>query len=560
MKTITFYSYKGGVGRTLTLANIAKRLSEFQKKVCIIDFDLEAPGIHHKFKNNINIESLKNGIVDYIEFYSKNKKLPEYLQDYITPISFKSKNFKDIDLIAAGSVFNEKYWHTLFNIDWNSLFYKKDSYGVALFVDLKERIRKELKPDYLLIDSRTGISEISGISLSIFADEIVLFAANNDENIWGIKQVLKSLSKPENTLVGKLPKINFVLCRIPFFNNPDKKYLTQTPINIFERSIKKFIEENNIKIKYQNTIVLHSDSSLELEEKLLMGYEFENECAESRSNKSINNQPIAKDYLNLFEELTKDQLTPKEKVFFNKLKKAEFNIETSLKISDISKKIELLKEAIELNPKSDEAHIILAKIYCIKKLYDKALEHTEIAIKINNSSNEYLYLKGAILYELGKIEIAIGLLKKVLKSNESFYGALLLLGNIYLERKDFKTALSFYNKIIEFYPDFYGGYNCVGNLYRKIKDYESAFKYTYRALELNPKDPFSNATLAEIYAEKGNTNEFFKNFELALSFGLQKEDLEKILIKEETYKIFFNNPNFIKLLIKHNINIDLSKY
>ncbi|MBU0764165.1 MAG: AAA family ATPase, partial [Bacteroidetes bacterium] len=38
MKTITFYSYKGGVGRTLALANIAKRLAEFGKKVCLIDF------------------------------------------------------------------------------------------------------------------------------------------------------------------------------------------------------------------------------------------------------------------------------------------------------------------------------------------------------------------------------------------------------------------------------------------------------------------------------------------------------------------------------------------
>ena len=42
MKTLTFYSYKGGVGRSLALVNIATRLSEFGKKVCIIDFDLEA--------------------------------------------------------------------------------------------------------------------------------------------------------------------------------------------------------------------------------------------------------------------------------------------------------------------------------------------------------------------------------------------------------------------------------------------------------------------------------------------------------------------------------------
>ena len=48
MKTFTFYSYKGGVGRTLALVNVANRLVEFGKKVCILDFDLEAPGLQSK--------------------------------------------------------------------------------------------------------------------------------------------------------------------------------------------------------------------------------------------------------------------------------------------------------------------------------------------------------------------------------------------------------------------------------------------------------------------------------------------------------------------------------
>ena len=41
IQTITFYSYKGGVGRTLALANIAMYLSRFGQNVCIVDFDLE---------------------------------------------------------------------------------------------------------------------------------------------------------------------------------------------------------------------------------------------------------------------------------------------------------------------------------------------------------------------------------------------------------------------------------------------------------------------------------------------------------------------------------------
>jgi len=45
MYTVTFYSYTGGVGRTLALMNTAFRLSKKGKTVFVLDFDLEAPGV-----------------------------------------------------------------------------------------------------------------------------------------------------------------------------------------------------------------------------------------------------------------------------------------------------------------------------------------------------------------------------------------------------------------------------------------------------------------------------------------------------------------------------------
>ena len=50
MRTITFYSYKGGVGRSLLVANTAKYLSILGKSVFALDLDLEAPGLHYKFE------------------------------------------------------------------------------------------------------------------------------------------------------------------------------------------------------------------------------------------------------------------------------------------------------------------------------------------------------------------------------------------------------------------------------------------------------------------------------------------------------------------------------
>src|SRR5258708_2354634 len=45
----TFYSYKGGVGRSMALANIAEVLHEKGLRVIMIDWDLEAPGLETFF-------------------------------------------------------------------------------------------------------------------------------------------------------------------------------------------------------------------------------------------------------------------------------------------------------------------------------------------------------------------------------------------------------------------------------------------------------------------------------------------------------------------------------
>ncbi|PJF38834.1 MAG: hypothetical protein CUN54_10000, partial [Phototrophicales bacterium] len=48
---ITFYSYKGGVGRTMTLANVAVLLAQWGYKTLIIDWDLEAPGLENYYSH-----------------------------------------------------------------------------------------------------------------------------------------------------------------------------------------------------------------------------------------------------------------------------------------------------------------------------------------------------------------------------------------------------------------------------------------------------------------------------------------------------------------------------
>ena len=46
---VTFYSFKGGTGRTMALANVAWILASTGMRVLAVDWDLEAPGLHRYF-------------------------------------------------------------------------------------------------------------------------------------------------------------------------------------------------------------------------------------------------------------------------------------------------------------------------------------------------------------------------------------------------------------------------------------------------------------------------------------------------------------------------------
>ena len=108
MKTFTFYSYKGGVGRTLALVNIANRLAEFGKKVCILDFDLEAPGCKANMPKNFNSLSTKDWWIIFIHMPWKMYSPVIYQIIWLTFVLTNAIN--TIHLCAAGNVDSSDYW------------------------------------------------------------------------------------------------------------------------------------------------------------------------------------------------------------------------------------------------------------------------------------------------------------------------------------------------------------------------------------------------------------------------------------------------------------------
>ena len=203
----TFYSYKGGVGRTMALANVAELLYRAGLKVLMIDWDLEAPGLERFFCPD-DLERIldKRGIIDLILKYKmqmtkkiqlqKEQELPfEKPKDIMIDIYPESTHGK-LYFINAGrrSKGNiSEYANAVLTFDWKDFY--ENWQGEAYI----EWLRKEFEKvaDVILIDSRTGVTEMGGVCTYHLADVVVLFCAANDQNIQGTIEMVKNFSNPK---------------------------------------------------------------------------------------------------------------------------------------------------------------------------------------------------------------------------------------------------------------------------------------------------------------------------------------------------------------------------
>lgn len=193
---ITFYSYKGGTGRTMALANVGYLLSAWGFKVLMVDWDLEAPGLHNFFKSllNNNPISIGPGITDIInDFkYHNNSSKPNW-ENYV--INILDNNL--LHLLPAGEE-NAEYSNKLRSIDYNNLYNKFDA--GRLF----EQLRNEWKElyDFILIDSRTGITDIGGVCTIQMPDILVLLFTATDQSLNGIYDVSYRAQEAQKRLVN----------------------------------------------------------------------------------------------------------------------------------------------------------------------------------------------------------------------------------------------------------------------------------------------------------------------------------------------------------------------
>lgn len=208
MMIVTFYSYKGGVGRSLALANIACLMAEDEEhpqRVLVWDFDLEAPGLQNLFPPK---KRQRSGFVDLAYEFAESGEMPD-VNDYIY-----ESTVNGVWSLSAGEV-SEEYCRKLQAIDWLSFFGSNPKETGLFFGKIIEGLKERDEPfDYILVDSRTGLNDQAGICTEVLSDQLVILFRLTGQDLDGLEHVVPAirsqLDRRERKGVAILPVVSQV--------------------------------------------------------------------------------------------------------------------------------------------------------------------------------------------------------------------------------------------------------------------------------------------------------------------------------------------------------------
>ncbi|MFM9067340.1 MAG: tyrosine-protein kinase family protein [Planctomycetota bacterium] len=204
-RVITFYSWKGGVGRTMAVANVGVQLARRGKRVLLVDWDLEAPGLDRYFlhpekvtesqfprsepTDKTGLLGLLSDAVAEMSTESRPDLSPEAWRQRcglfeLPPLPRFGRSDstftppQPLHLLGSG-LRTCDYGARLQAFSWQSFF--ADKYGGQWLEQLREQWREAY--DFILIDSRTGLTDGGGVCTVQMPDSLVLVFTANTQSL-----------------------------------------------------------------------------------------------------------------------------------------------------------------------------------------------------------------------------------------------------------------------------------------------------------------------------------------------------------------------------------------
>lgn len=241
-QVVTFYSFKGGTGRSMALANVACLLRENAPdcKILIIDWDLEAPGIDRYFNQYFHDEcgkgksyweryKVRTGLLDFFEAAASHLEQArakstdsgppsgEEVIAEINPDAYWIKtDLPGLFLMKAGRS-DSAYGSRVNTFDWEALYKACPS----LFRAFAHHLTSVF--DYVLIDSRTGVTDTSGICTMLLPEKVVVVFTPNRQSLSGATDFVRRIADYRRASDDIRPLMIFPLPSRIEPNEPHKK-------------------------------------------------------------------------------------------------------------------------------------------------------------------------------------------------------------------------------------------------------------------------------------------------------------------------------------------------
>jgi hypothetical protein len=209
----TFYSFKGGVGRTTLLVNVAHVLAARGERVLIWDLDLEAPGVHH-FPGLEPPEAVWQS--GFLEWLGNTPPCPTPEPTAAWPTDpwlralgdrvYEAREARDapgargaagggrLDVLPAHGT-HANLGRAYGTVDWHNLFVERPAHGLHLFARVRDMLIDRFEPTFLFIDSRTGISDLGGFLTGFLPDCTILVGNYSRQSTEGLRGVYLALDR-----------------------------------------------------------------------------------------------------------------------------------------------------------------------------------------------------------------------------------------------------------------------------------------------------------------------------------------------------------------------------
>lgn len=217
-RVVTFYSFKGGIGRTMTVANVAWRLAaRHGLRVIVVDWDLEGPGLHEFFGVRPEVAAEGKGVLDFLAEWMESierraDELPD-LEPWLVPITDgpAAPPGGSVSVLLAGRL-DGQYVARLGGFDW-AHFYDDIASSVAF-----DALRAQLLElaDVVLIDCRAGLTPASRVCTQHLADAVVLMTPASDQAVANIERVARAIVGDGSRPDGRpSPRVFFAVSHVP---------------------------------------------------------------------------------------------------------------------------------------------------------------------------------------------------------------------------------------------------------------------------------------------------------------------------------------------------------